>query len=205
MPSATVNRILDSAKVRLPGSLDAALLMELFFTLEDFLRNTHAWRELLPFTATPATDPYVVDPAQYTFSLSPPSGTIPQQFFGVYDDAGRPQLGSMPVPGQVILDIPPPAPATFNAYVSLNITDPTDLDGVGVAPDWIWERYWPTFLEGLLARMMSQGGKPYTNAQMSLFHGRTYTSRRAQARVEVLRQNQYGGQTWKFPQTFNRT
>ena len=204
MATATVNRLFDSAKIRLPGALDAALLLELFVIAEEFLRETSAWKELIPFVATPGNDPYIIDSAAYTFPLTLPTGTKCESLLGVYDADEKPHVASMPVPGQVILDVLPDADTTLYAYVTLNVKDPAGIDGLSVMPDWVMERHWPALLDGVLSRMMSQMGKPYTSVQAGAYHARRYNGRKAQARVEALRSNVYGAQAWSFPQSFNR-
>ena len=204
MSTLIENRIFDSAKIRLPGALDSALKLELFVICEEFLRDTNAWKELLPFTATPATDTFILAPEDYTFELTVPAGTKCLDLFGVYDANERKRYASMPVPGSVILEDSPPESMTLYAYVSLSVSDPNGLDGFPQLPDWITERHWPCLLDGLLYRMMSQPGKPYTSSQTALYHGRLYHRRKTQAKVEATRNNLYGAQTWSFPQTFNR-
>jgi hypothetical protein len=204
MATATQNRLFDSAKIRLPGALDAAVWLEYFLVCEEFLRETNAWKELIEFTATPATLTYIEAPEQYTFPLTLPTGSQAVSLFTVVDSSERVQKATMDIPGEIVLETPPAESTTLYAYVSLTVGEPTDLERLPQIPDWIEERHWPALLDGLLYRMMSQMGKPYTNTQMALMHGRRYNSRRSQARVEALRQNLYGAQTWSFPQSFNR-
>lgn len=198
------NRLLDTARLRLPGALDAALYLEVFAVCEEFLRETSMWKELLPFTALPAADPYIVDPAQYTYALTYPPGSQPTFLMGIYDEDEIRHPGSMSVPGEIVLEIAPNEPTNYLAYVTMNVTHPVDVSSFPQMPAWIFERDWPALLDGLLFRMMSQPGKPYTSAQTAIFHGRRYSARKAQARVEALRNNLYGAQAWTFPQTFNR-
>lgn len=202
MPTVIENRVFDTAKLRLPGALDAALQLELFHVCEDFLRETHAWKELISFVSAVPTQSYLGDPSQYTFTLTLPAGSTAVSLLGVYDDAERPYRATMPVPGEVILDSPPSA--TLKAYVALTVSDPVGTDKMPQLPDWVTELHWPCLLDGLLLRMMSQPGKPYTNLQLAVTHGRAYQKRKSQARVEAMRQNLYGAQSWTFPQTFNR-
>lgn len=204
MAIAIVNRIFDSAKIRLPGALDSALLLEFYSLVDDFLRNTNLWKELLPFTATPASDPYVVDPSAYTFTITPPTSSIPILLLGVYDENEVPYHATMPVTSEVVLEQPPSSSRTLYAHVALTIMEPAELDGLSSVPDWIMERYWDMLRDGLIGRMMTQPGKPYSSPQMGLMHLRSYNAKRASARVEAMRQNRYGAQTWHFPQTFNR-
>lgn len=204
MPTATQNRLFDSAKIRLPGALDAAVWLEYFLVCEEFLRDTSAWRELIEFTATPATLSFIEAPEQYTFELTLPTGAQAVSLITIVDGSDTPQSGSMDVPGRIVLTSPPETATQFFAYITVTVGEPTDLERLPQIPEWIEERHWPGLLDGLLYRMMSQMGKPYTNPQLAITHGRRYNSRKSQARVEALRSNMYGAQVWGFPQSFNR-
>jgi len=191
--------------MRLPGALDAALLLELFIVAEEFLRDTSAWKEILAFTALPSDDLYILNSAAYTFDLTLPTGSKCESLLGVYNVDQVPVKAQMPVPGSIVLDVLPEAATGLYAHVTLNVAEPADIDGLSVMPDWVMERHWPAMLDGVLSRMMSQMGKPYTNLQQGAFHARRFNGRKAQARVEAMRSNLYGAQAWTFPQSFNRS
>ena len=53
MSSPDINRLMDNARVKLPGALDAALQMELFLVMKEFFDNTNIWEEEIPFSVTP--------------------------------------------------------------------------------------------------------------------------------------------------------
>jgi len=204
MSGDVVNRIFDTAKIRLPGALDAALLLEFFHVVDEFLKGTRLWKELLPFTVTPATQPYVVDPASYTFAVTPPASSLPVLLLGVYDEEEHPWPATMPVPGEIIVERVPSAPTTLYAHVTLTITEPAALTGLSSIPPWIVERYWTVLLNGLLGRMMSQGAKPYSSPATAMQHLRAFYTHIAKARVEGDRQNLYGAQSWHFPRNFTQ-
>jgi hypothetical protein len=202
MASDTINRIFDTAKIRLPGALDAALLLEFFIVVDELLKASRLWKELLPFTAVPAPDPYIVDPSAYTFPLAPAASTLPVTLLGVYDSEEHPWPATMPVPGQIVLGRLPTAAKVLHAHVTLTVTEPAEIDGLSSIPDWIVERYWTLLLNGLLGRMMSQQAKPYTSLAMATQHMRAFYAGVSKARIDGDRQNVYGAQNWHFPRNF---
>ena len=54
-------------------------------------------------------------------------------------------------------------------------------------PSWIYERYVEVIAHGVKARIMAIPKKPYTDAQMAVFHGQAYVNGIADARVRMAR------------------
>ena len=190
-----LSRLMDNARVRLAGATDGAIKLELFAILNDFFQSTNIWREDIPLAVTPDSQEYEVIP----FSVS----TI-NRLMWVYDDKGFAVSAIMPVPGTLNLAYQPDVAKTLSVTVALTVTDPVTREEYPEFPDWILNKYNTCILDGLLARMMSQTAKPYSNAQMALFHGKSYTQGCSFAKVETERNNVYRNQSWRFPQTFNR-
>jgi hypothetical protein len=188
-------RLMDNARVRLPGAVDTAIKLELFAVLNDFFQSTNIWREEIPLVVAPPTKDYEVTP----FSVS----TI-NRLMWVYDDKGFPVSAIMPVPGSLKLTYEPDASKTITVTVALTVTDPVTREDFPEFPDWILNKYNTCILDGVLARMMSQAAKPYSNAQLAAYHGREYKGACSFAKVETERNNVYRNQSWRFPQTFNR-
>jgi len=61
------DRLMNTLRVRLPGAIDAAIRLELFNTIDDFLRRSNAWRyfQSIPIVA-----------GQTNYAISPPNGTV---------------------------------------------------------------------------------------------------------------------------------
>lgn len=203
MPAADMNRLMDHARIRLPGALDTALQMELFAVMNEFFQSSNIWYEDIQFPVQPTNDTYLDNPDAYTYDVIPDMGTI-TRLVGVVDSNGFAVRAYMPVLGQIILNFSPNVADTYTARVALTVTDPTTRDGYPEFPDWILEKYGNDILEGVLGRMMSQIAKPYTSAQGAQFHLRNFKQAVGQAKVEASHQNVYRGQNWRFPQTFNR-
>lgn len=203
MANADMNRLMDHAKIRLPGALDAALQMELFALMNEFFQSSNIWYEDIQFAVQPTTANYLDDPAAFTYDVIPTQGAI-SRLMGVVDSKGYPIKAFMPTIGQVVLEWSPNTADTYTARVALTVTDPVTRDGYPEFPDWIMNKYGNDILEGLLGRMMSQIAKPYSSATMAQYHMRNFKQAVAQAKVEASHQNVYRGQKWKFPQTFAR-
>lgn len=203
MANADMNRLMDHARIRLPGALDAAIQMELFAVMNEFFQSSNIWYEDIAFAVTPTTATYLENPEAFTYAITPLLGSI-VRLVGVVDSQGYPQKAVMPVIGQVILVYSPNVAGTYTARVSLSVTDPVTLEGYPEFPDWIMNKYGSDILEGVLGRMMSQIAKPYTSPAAAQFHMKNFKQAVGQAKVEASHQNVYRGQNWRFPQTFAR-
>ena len=193
--NADLTRLMDNARVRLPGAVDGAIKLELFAVLNDFFQGTNCWRENIPFAVTPSSQEYEITP----YSVS----TI-NRLMRVYNANGFAVNALMPIPGTVNLAYAPDTDTTLTATVALTVTDPVTREEFPEFPEWVLNKYNTCILDGLLARMMSQAAKPYSNAKMAMFHGKEYTGGVSFAKVETERNNVYRNQSWRFPQTFNR-
>lgn len=201
MANADMNRLMDHARIRLPGALDAAIQMELFSVMQEFFQRSNIWYEDIQFPVQPTSDDYLENPEAYTYDVIPSQGTI-TRLVGLVDSKGYPQKGTMPVPGQIILTYSPNEADTYTARVSLTVNDPVTREGYPEFPAWIMDKYGNGILEGVLGRMMSQIAKPYTSPAGAQFHLRNFKQATSQAKVDASHQNVYRGQNWRFPQSF---
>jgi len=95
---------------------------------------------------------------------------------------------------------------TYTVTVALTVTDPVRVtDDFPILPDWMWDKHYACILDGVLSRMMSQPGKPYSSERLAIYHGRRFRNAIASARVEAMRSNKYRGQNWQFPQFAGRS
>lgn len=198
---ADVNRLLDHARIRLPGALDAAVLFEMFALMNNFFQDTNCWTQDISFPVVSTSAVFEVNPSAFTYNIVPTYGSI-NQLMWVRDDNGRPVNAGMPIPGAILLRFSPSQAATYTARVALTVSDPVDANGFPVFPDWVLNKYGTDILDGLLGRMMGQLAKPYTNQQLSMLYVKQFRSATLQAKVEAQRQNTYRGQAWAFPQAF---
>lgn len=195
-----MTRLMNNARVRLTGATDDALQREMFMVVDEFCKNTNAWMEDIPIVI-PGQDPagtvYILAPQE------PANITQLMWVFGASSDpltARGPAVAAfMSVPGELTLGNQPSNEQSIVATVALTVQDPVNRDGYVVFPQWIAQKYGDALLDGLLGRMMTQANKPWTNNQMSVYHLRSFNSKKAQARVEVQRNNKYRAQAWTFP------
>lgn len=196
-----VLRLMDTARVRLPGATDAAIQLELFTVVDDFLKETNAWMEdidVLVRGGLPngtvieltATGPALINKLMWV-TLRPDANN---SFTGV------PVGGyTMQTPGELLIHAMPSSDTWYRATVSKTVADPTQRDGYVTFPAWILQRHRDVILDGLLGKMMTQPNKPFTNQQTGVYHLRRFISGYSAARVEVQRNNAYRGQAWRFP------
>jgi len=194
-------RLMDQARIRLPGAVDAAILIELFAVMKEFFIETNTWREKLEFTAMPTPGPYSTHPEAYSYDLVPVQGSV-VRLMAVTDAEGRPVPAAMPVPCSVVLERGPSAPETYTAHVVLTVSDPTTRDDYPQFPLWVLNRYFTPILDGLLGRMMSQIAKPYSSPTIAMAHLRRFRKGMSEARVDGRRRNVYAAPTWRFPRGF---
>lgn len=201
MPNADMNRLMDHARIRLPGALDAAIQMELFAVLNEFFQKSNIWYEDIQFQAQPTSDTYLENPEAYTYDIVPTKGTV-TRLVGTVNSQEIPVRATMPVLGRLVLTYPPEMSDTYTTRVALTVVDPVTQDGYPDFPDWIMKKYGNGILDGVLGRMMSQIAKPYTSTQGAQFHLRSFKQIVSQAKVEAARKNVYRGQNWWFPQSY---
>jgi hypothetical protein len=201
MANADMNRLMDRARIRLPGALDAGIQMEMFAALNEFLQNTNTWYEDLAVAVNPTTLSYLEDPAQYTYEAIPNQGSITRLLW-MADSGGYRVPASMPILGELVVGFTVEAVENCTARVALTVTDPINRDGYPEFPDWILTKYGNEILDGVLGGMMSQIAKPYSSPAVAAMHLRKFRSGISKARVEAKRQNVYGAQTWSYPMTY---
>jgi hypothetical protein len=187
-------RLMNNARVHLPGAIDANLQLELFNVLNDFLQNSNVWQTTIPV-------PVVVGTSTYT--LAPVTSASISRLVAFKNSATLDVPATMAVPGTLVLNTIPSQSDASVATVALTVDDPLDTDGNPIFPAWILNKYNTGILDGLIARMMMQPAKPYTNAQLAIFRMKKFIAAVSQAKFEALHANLNNGQTWRFPQSFN--
>lgn len=191
LTTADWDRLINQAVVRLPGASIAGLKGEMFDVLNEFFGNSLAWTEDISFAVVTTTQDYTCTPAD--------NGQI-IRLLGVVDADHRPVPANMPNFGIVHLAQPQNQTATFTATFAKNVDLPTTKEQIPIAPDWTLGVYGTNILDGLLGRMMSQSGKPYSDTKKGLFHLSKFNNLCNQVRVAALRRNTLGTQAWIFPQ-----
>jgi hypothetical protein len=203
MANADMNRLMDNARIRLPGAVDGAIQLELFSCLNEFFQTANCWTEDIPFDVFQTSLNAYQNPEAFTYEVIPTMGVINRLMY-VIDTQGNPRGASMATPGLIVLDYSPETNTTYTARVALTVTDPVTRDGYPEFPSWFLNKYGNDILDGVLARMMSQAAKPYSNMTMAAVHGKNFRGAISQAKVEAMHKNVYRGQSWQFPRTFAR-
>ncbi|MGI9136759.1 MAG: hypothetical protein ACR2JS_06840 [Candidatus Nanopelagicales bacterium] len=203
MANADVNRLMDNARIKLPGALDNVLKLEFFALMNEFFQNTSCWLENIQFAVQPTTLTHLQDPDAFTYDIVPDGGAIVRLMF-LQNSQGFQQQASMGTPGELVLKYSPNVADTYTATVAKTVTDPTTREGYPEFPDWVLNKYGNEILDGLLGRMMSQVAKPYSSPQLAGYHTKKFQAGVQRAYVETLHGNVYRAQNWSFPQTFAR-
>lgn len=196
-----VDRLRAQAQMQLPGALDGPLTMALFGVVSEFCIKTNTlWEEQDIRTR--------VDKRDYEVSATEADLYYTKILSVVSNDGDTDQR---------LLTNPPPVPAymlnpgvmrfhttpTVSQLVTVRFAmapRPTDNFGsLPNIPDNFWDMYHAVLLEGLLASMMGQVAKPYSNERMGIFHGRRFIAGCSTAKVEAINGQLVGGQAWRFP------
>lgn len=196
--TADITRILSDVRARCPGAQMTNVQAELFAYIRWFCSWTNVWTENIDVS---------IIPTETTYSIAPADGGRIIRLLRLYNstDPRQHPVGPvmMSIPGTLVLEFAPTLPATWVARVAKTVVDPTDADDTPVIPAWITGQYAEAFTNGTLGRLMIQPAKPYSNVQLGGYHTKLARAEACDARVEALKANLYGGQVWRFPQSFN--
>jgi hypothetical protein len=191
--SLTVSRLLNNARIHLPGVLDTVLYVELFNTFDDFFRSSNAWQVASDVALTAGTTGY---------TIAPPTGALPVRLMGVVDADRRPVPATMPTPGKIELMAAPSVASTVSATIAYSPDEPTDANSPPAFPAWVVDQYLNGLVHGLVARVMAHPAKPYTNATFAKYHFAEFQKTKSLAKSDATRLNTARVQAWRFPQSF---
>jgi hypothetical protein len=193
MPNADITRLMNNARIKLPGALDSTIQLEMFGALDDFFQASNIWTEDIAFAVTPPSD---------TYTIYPGNDGIINRLMSLVNSDGVMQQATMYTPGEIRLQFAPSQADTFTARVAKTVTDPTDNENFPVFPDWVVGKYGNDILDGVLGRMMGQIAKPYSSPSLAVFHLRKFQQTINKARAEAMHGNVYRAQNWRFPQSY---
>jgi len=185
-----LTRLMDNARIHVPGALDDTLKLELFNTLDDFLQRSLFWQEEIDYTVSVGRKDYEI--------VGTEVGQICSLLSNVNSN-GASVAATMPNAGTVLLDLEPSEVEEYTAKVAYTVVDPTETDSYPTIPDGLLVLYGVGILAGLIGRMMMQPAKPYSNERMGILNMRKFNGAIATARAAVQHANLFGGQTWRFP------
>ena len=196
MQDRDVQRLMNLCRDSLPGSSDAGLKAQLFDVINEFFDCSNAWIEWLTVPITAGNQLY---------RLIPQKGGMIIRLVCVFDQnrIGVPAVLHEPHPPNADMYLTWPQNTSFSAkaMVIKNVYQTVGEDTPD-APSWLLPMYERYIQEGLLAKMMLQPGKQYTNKEDAPTHYRRFRDGMAMVKTAVMRSNLYGGQSWRFPSTF---
>ena len=195
------DRIFADVRKDLPSVVDAVVRQELYRVMDDFTQYTNIWQQEVAIAVQK-------DVKSYDITSEVTEGK-PNRLLFVWDTANPvpqwPQLGIlMRVPGIITTYRAPGTNASWKAIIAKRISEPLDTNNYPVvgADEWFVDKYQDTLVRGILARILIEPSKPYTNPMLAQVNQRAYIAGRSLARVNDVYGNVYGMQAWRFPQTF---
>jgi hypothetical protein len=189
------DRLMTTIRPHLPGAIDEAIRQELFMMCTEFFKISDTWREDIDVT---------LQPNKTEVDIMPFAGRIERLLYVTQDGRG---VKGVTMPDLQTLRFPFPSETGGNyvATVSLTVSDPITRDAYPIVPYEIVQRYNEEMMHGILARMMAQPSKPYTNLQMASFYMRKFKGGASRAKNAANTGNTKNSQAWSYPQTFNHT
>src|SRR6266568_4313418 len=189
-----IKQLINQARVKLVGTSEAAIKLELFDVLKEFFDYSSCWFEDINIIIAG-------DGVTQTYTVVPNGGQI-IRLAGVVDANGFPQAAIMPTPGDITFSTPFTVAQTFTATVIKNVEAPLPKAGFADIPEWVLKLHGICILDGLLGKKMSESAKPYTDKKTAEYHLRRFLTETSKARTAALRRNTFGTQAWSFPRTF---
>jgi hypothetical protein len=214
--ASAFDRIFADVRKDLPSVVDAVLRQELFRVMDDFTQTTNLWQEHVPIH---------VEPHVTTYPFTTVTGK-PNRLMVVYGDQGQPEMGpliwpppprvgyppnptlwpggamTMRIPGVLHLPRDLNMSSVWWAVIAKRTAEPLAADNYPVVDDWIVDKYADTIGRGILARLMIEPQKPYSNPMLAQVNQKAYLSGRSLARVNDGHANIFDGANWRFPQQF---
>lgn len=199
MASLALTRLMKNVRVHTPGAIDSVIQLELYNVLATFFSDTNIWREDINFSVLAAD----VQGTVYPIVSTAPSSIV--RLIGIKNSDDIPVAGTMATAGAIILNNALGTAATLTATVSLTVDDPVDGEGYPEFPAWTLDKYFYCILDGVIARLMAQNAKPFTNLKLAAYRERLFKAAVGTVKGEVARMNLHNGQAWRFPQSFAST
>lgn len=202
--SDSFNRLWATAMSRLPGIGTDALKLEMSNAMQEFLRNTHCWREKVVLNLIEGQSIYDVNPqancadVAYVIRLRVDDrlyqplgaeafdGTRTSGTFRVLDNFREVELHPAPTASK---------PKALQAWVGLSLK-PGSLD----MPDALLDHYFENILDGVLDRGYAHPTKPYSNAEKQVYHHRRFLAAITRTRREIRGGKSQATPPWLFNQ-----
>ena len=200
MNEQDVDRLLNLARTELVGASDAGIKAQLYDVCREFFKDSNSWYEHIKLSVIANERHYRITPAD---------GGMILRLAAVFDNNKIALAAILPHldPPSAELELVYPQNISFTArvVVTKQIVEPTTDDMLPDAPRWLLPVYHETILDGVLGKMMGQSTKSYSNDTLSTYHLRRFRDGIMQARVASERANLYGGQSWRYPNSYRTT
>lgn len=187
-----LDRLMDNARVKLPGALDGAIHLELFNAFDDICRSVGAYVATVNVALTAGVQ---------TYPVTAPAGAVPVTFIRLAHET-YPAGNSRVSPSLALVVLLDPVTAQ-HAATPLTVEMAWAPDPQDQPADWVpatlWPRVYNVLLDGVLAAMMAQSAKPYSNNQLALFHARKFRHGKSRLKRETATGMIPGGVAWRFP------
>lgn len=190
MADQLVDRILDSARSRLPGAMDPQILFELADVLNEFFRMSTCWRE----TITLNFDAVELDYELFTDDM--PARVI--TLLGVYDSSDV-RVEATIVDGNTLRLRREVTAGAYTVWTVLTVTNRINNEKYPRFPQWVSDTYGDVIADGIVGRMAAQPAKPFSSPKHALFYSQKFKQGVQSARIETNKQHLYAGQPWRFP------
>ena len=152
-------RLMNQARVKLPGSSEEGLKGELFDVISEFFDVSNSWFEWMQI-------PIVAGQQEYT--VNPQKGGMIIRLVCIFDTnmiVLPAHMAEIHPPGADIwLTWPQNIAQTGNAMFIKNVILPNSRENIPDAPSWLLPMYERYILDGLLGRMMAQPSKAYSES-----------------------------------------
>ena len=194
------DRIFADVRKDLPSVVDAIVRQEVYRVLDDFTQYSNVWQQEVNLNIVKDTQTYDIT-SQITQGKA-------NRLMHVWDPASQssnwPMSGiMMRVPGIITTYRAPGSNGSWKAIIAKRTTDPVDpATNYPVIDEWILDRYSDTIGRGILARLMIEPQKPYSNPMLAQVNQRAYIAGRSLARANDGKANVYNAQAWRFPQNW---
>jgi hypothetical protein len=190
-----LDHLLNLARTELVGASDGGMKAQLYDVCHEFFADSNAWVEHLQV-------PILANVQDYT--LIPQRGGMVLRLVSVWDTnfIVLPALIAEIEPPNAIMHLMHPQNVNQTARVVVIKQVYQREHDIPVAPRSLLPMYERVILDGLLGKMMGQSTKSYSNETLSTYHLRRFRDGIMQARVATERANVYGGQAWRYPNSF---
>ena len=184
-------------RIEMIGASEATIRSKMYDTFVEFFNDSSVWQELLYGNLFDNAVEYYLVPQEE------PAGVI-IRLDGVYDTNGFPIPAAMRDPPYMRLAWPPQNPNPVFVRVCKSVSLQSDF-GLPQVPYWVVDRYGPYLLAGVLSQLQIQPDRPYSDPKLAAINHAKFREGVVNARVNALRQNTFGRNTWVYPQQLRTT